>query len=76
MDVFWKPFHVCTLRGEEWGIKYENFRVQGYKVCQSDIIAILHVKFLALVLPDLVVLTLVAFVLVLLSLISFRMKYF
>lgn len=76
MDVFWKPFHVCSLRGEEWGIKYENFPVQGFKVCQSDVIAILHVKSLALVLPDLVMFTVVAFVLVLLSLISFKMKYF
>lgn len=76
MDVFWKPFHVCTLRGEEWGIKYENFPVQGFKVYQSDVIAILHVKSLALVLPDLVMFTVVAFVLVLLSLISFKMKYF
>lgn len=76
MDVFWKPFHVCTLCGEEWGIKYENFHVQGYKVQQSDVIATLHVKSPALVLPDLVMLAVVAFVLVLLSLISFKRKYF
>lgn len=50
------------------------FMCKGTKY--ASLIATLHVKSLALVLPDLVMLTVMAFALVLLSFISFKTKYF
>lgn len=57
----WQPVLECTLQGEEWGREYASFRVVGYRLCQSGKIDILRIKSLALVLHDLVLLTLAAF---------------
>lgn len=44
LNIFWKLFLEYTLHGEEWGLKFLSFPVWGYEVCQSGIIAILHIK--------------------------------
>lgn len=69
LNIFWEPPLEYTLHDEESSLKNVNFHVKGGEMCQASIIAIVHIKSLALGLPDLVLLAIVALVLV--SFISF-----